>query len=159
VRSLALKAVITLSVLLAAPLLGCDSQARAGIVTLEMLSSPLSILSPLSDSFAEYQEAPSQPSLHAADPVSSLIADRPLPGSHRDAAALALFGQQVPGIPGVPESDSRKDHRVQSLYMADRPEEVSPAGSVSLFRSSARLHLPDPHLCRLFRPPRRANLA
>ena len=142
--------VMTLTVLLAAPLLGYDGQAHGGIVTSEMLLPPLGDLFPLGNNFAVEVEAPNHPALHAADPVSSPIADKSLPGPHHDAAALALFGQQVPG---VPESDSSKSHRVQSIYRTGRPE-VSPAGSVSLFRSSARLHLSDPHLCRLFRPPR-----
>ena len=152
VRSLALETVITLSVLLAAPLLGCGSQAHAGIITFETLSAPTFALSPWSDGLAEEQETQSRPSLRAADPISSTDADKTLPDPHRDSAALALFGQRVPGVPA---SDSSKSQRIQSMRMADRPE-VSPAGSVSLFRSSARLHLPDPHLCCLFRPPRQA---
>ena len=147
-RSLPLQTVITLTVLLAAPLLGCGNQAHAGIITVEMLAAPLGDLSPLGDSVAEEQDAQNRPALHAADPVST--AHETLPDPHHETAALALFGQQVPG---VPVSDSSNGPRVQSIGMADLPE-VSPPGSVALFRSSARLHLPDPHLCRLFRPPR-----
>ena len=148
-RSLALETLIALSVLLAAPFLGCDGRAHAGIITFEALSAPLSDQSPLGNLFVEEPEPPTQPSVHAADPVCHTAPDKPLP----ETASLALFGRSIPGAPSVPESESSKSKRSQSICMADRPE-VSPPASSSLCRSSVRLHLPDSHLCRLFRPPR-----
>ena len=152
-----LQSVFSLIVLIAVPLLGCGGQAHAGMLIAEIHSSSGSnsqfgTPAPWGE-WAEQQDAQSCISLRAIEPVIEQTAESAPSGPLHDPVSSRFVGLGVPGLPGVPVTASSKGDQPPPVCFVDRPELV-PSDSPALFLSGARTRLPDPHLTRLFRPPR-----
>jgi len=103
VRQQGLKAVFSLIVLVAVPLLGRSGQAHAGIVTAEMISCPVpsSLLGSSSPwgEWAEQQDAQSRVCLQATEPAIEQSAHGSPADPWSDPASPSLFGLNLPGLP------------------------------------------------------------
>jgi hypothetical protein len=134
-------------------LLGAGGQARAGMITVEMLAAPGDFAT-LPDYWAVEQDTPACACVMAADPLSERAFDEaPVDGAHRSRAALARFGVRAPAVPVKRSASLTKGTGSQALWIVDRPEHA-PAGSASLLLITSRTQSPDPCLSGLFRPPR-----